>query len=262
MITGSMIGPGRPSREQQRVMVGDFDDGADPGACLAGPANGVGLLPGEFRANGDRLVQVMCQCDRCLPEAAIAGPRIELVSAAAEQARAAVEILSDPEGEEKARPVGTGGAGRRQYGSRKNGRGDTMLLIMDEAILDAELNVPSAAAPALEGIMRKAQRQGGRQLNAANRTVVQVQACVGIEQRVSTFAVAEAVNLPVAGVRRDRIIGEVRWSGERRRCPQCHRECRNELNTLHNLAGRLLMRSLRPFWGGFQAAEVEPRSER
>ena len=52
VIAGVMIGPGRASGHEQRIMLGELHDRPDAGAGLGRAAGGVGALTGDFRPDG------------------------------------------------------------------------------------------------------------------------------------------------------------------------------------------------------------------
>src|SRR3954469_6817120 len=86
---------------------------------------------------------------------------------------------------------------------------------MKEAIFDAELNIAGAAAPPLVRCVAEAQRKCCGELDPLNRTVVEIETSIFIDGRAVTFSSRERVNLPVAGVGRHRIIGEIRRTRQR-----------------------------------------------
>src|SRR5204863_6620136 len=136
-------------------------------------------------------------------------PWIDEISAASEQTRAAGKILSQPEGEEEPVSPIIGEARGRQDHARKDRSRKSGLLVLEEAVLDPELDVAGAAAPGFEGTVGETQGKRRGELNTLHRTVIEIKAGVCIERGFEAFAHAEGVDLPMAGVGGDRIVGEV-----------------------------------------------------
>jgi hypothetical protein len=153
-----------------------------------------------------------------LPEVAVACARIDGEAAAAKDARSAREVLADPKREQEACLLTGAVRRRRKDGSREDRSRNAILLVMEEAVFDAEFYVPCAASPAFERCVREAQRKGGSQLHAFNGAVIEVEPGTFVERRPVTFSRREGVNLPVASVGRHRIVSKIwrtRYRGSR-----------------------------------------------
>ena len=154
--------------------------------------------------------------DRGLPEVAVARARVDHVAAAAEDAGAAREILADPQREQEPRLFGLRERRGRQDRAGEDRGGEAVLPVFEEAVFDSELDIAGSAAPALVRLVGETQRQSRGQLNAFDWTVVEVESGIGIDRRFAALGGGERVNLPVAGVGRNGVVGEVGRAGQRR----------------------------------------------
>src|SRR5207253_6222035 len=162
----------------------------------------------------DLLAEVVSQRDGRLPEVAVSGAGIDRVAPASEQTRPPSEILSDPQRQEEPSLLIGRMACCWKDRAREDGGRQAALLVMEEAIFDAELQVARAVLPTLDGCMRKAERERCSQLDTVYGAIVEVESHIRVEHGVTPLASGKTVDFPMPGVRRHRIVREVRWAGE------------------------------------------------
>ncbi len=204
-----------PDIAQQVIGVVQVVTDADPYAGCCRRAACVRGLMKQFSANLQLRQQLVRE--HAAGQAGILGSSTaDHTASTSEDGPAATPILLDPNGEKDRGTVVTHRVGAaRQEHARKNGDIPAEGVLMQEAILRGELDIAQADVrlPAAGAV--KAGRQRGRQLEVGRSAVVEIDAGLAAGSIARGRTIAERVDLEMFVIRRFRVVGYVRRSGQR-----------------------------------------------